>query len=279
MKRLLRVITLTVILTLGFLTSALGYAEDDVICSVDSLIRGNASQGATLGETALGDITADALLAAGCADVAIVNGGELKSNIVAGACKWSDVLSVFRENKSIAVAEITSAQLWDMLEYGVGFTTLGADEKIDTEVSAFEGFPQVAGITFEYDSSAPVGERIRYILVGDTEAVKGDSQTTFTLCATEFMLSGGYGYDAHEYVSLNMGLANALAEYLKLGEYTATITEADRIITIGNKDEPLIPRGVVLIIGLIGCIFCVLFGRAKKRVAPDRTFYSHIPER
>lgn len=276
MKSLLRIVFSVVVLTFVVMTPAMAYEDNDVVCNVNSLIKGNVSQGANTTETALGDIAADALLNAGDADVAIVNGGELKSNIFAGTCKWSDILGVFEENKNIAVAEVTSAQLWNLLEHGIGFTVLGADQKTDSEASAFAGFPQVAGIEFEYDPTAPVGERIKYILVGGTEVKKGDTETTFTLCATEFMLSGGYGYDSYEYASLNMGLADALAEYLKSETLSATTIASERITTLGSNDEPLIPRGVVFIIGLFGCMCCFLFNKAKKKVDPDRTLYSFV---
>lgn len=278
MKNFVRIIFSMAILTSIVLTPALAYEQDDVVCDIASLVKGNVSQGADVRETALGDVASDALLHASGADIAIVNGGELKSNLLAGACKWSDILSVFQENKNIAVAEVTSAQLWNLLEYGIGFTVLGADEKTDSKASAFAGFPQVAGIAFEYDTTAPVGERIKYILVGDAkvEAKKDDMETTFTLCATEFMLSGGYGYDSYEYESLDAGLADALAEYLKLETLNAATIAANRITTLGSKDQPLIPRGVVFLIGLFGCMCCFCFSKVKKKAAPDRTLFSYI---
>jgi len=242
---------------------ALAYSEDEIIGTVDTLIRGNTAPGSSISETDLGDVTADALRYVSGADVAIVNGGELQANLQAGQRKWSDISAVFDENRTLAVASVTVAQFWDILEYGVSYVTLGADEKTDTELSAFDGFPQISGFLFQYDLSSLVGKRITYIEMADGNTLtRGDGDTRITISATEYMLSGGYGYPAVAYESLNLGLTDALAEYMT--DNTITQPESSRIRTIGSYDKPLISRVSVLLVGLVACVICICVSRIRQ---------------
>jgi len=237
---------------------ALAYDGDEIIGTVDTLIRGNTEPGSCVDETDLGDVTADALRAVSGTDVAIVNGGELCANLQAGQCSWADILAVFEENKTLAVADVTPAQLWRLLEYGVSYAVLGADEKTDAENSSFEGFPQVSGLIVQYDLSAPAGERIMYVKLADGRALESaDEDTRITLCATEYMLSGGYGYENVASESLNLGLADALADYI--AGNTLGLPDSSRIRTIGSYDKPLISRVSVFLVALAICVlsFCI----------------------
>lgn len=248
------VLTISCALALADFTTAQASEASDVIGAVDTLIRYSEEPGSECIETPLGDVAADGLRYVSGADVAIVNGGELVSNLQAGACTWADVLAVFVENKQIGVASITPAQLWEMLEHGVSYLTLGEDEKTDVEVSPFKGFPQVSGINFKYDISALPGERIQYVLLNDEPVERDDNATIITVCATTFMLEGGYGYPAVEYEGLGLGLADALAQYISASETIGLPDDAsERHDSIGTYDKPLISRGVVFVIALAGC--------------------------
>lgn len=254
---------------------ALAYEGTDEIGVVDTLIRYSEEPGSEYIETPLGDVTADALRSVSGADVAIVNGGELFSNLQAGPCTWDEVNAVFRENREIGVAEITPAYLWKILEHGVSYLTLGSDEKTDLEVSAFQGFPQISGITFKYDISALPGERIQYVLVNDEPVARDDSTTKITLCATVFMLEGGYGYPTAEYESLGLGLADALAQYIReAGTLCMPDDVSQRHDTIGSYDKPLISRGTVFLIAFVGCVIAYSVSKMKSK----NTFETKLTE-
>lgn len=240
-------------------TPVLAVQNSEIVGTVDTLIRENTGYGSAIEETALGDITADALVAVSGADIAIVNGGELLRNLQAGQRTRSDIEAIFKENRTLAVADVTAVQLWSILEHGVSHAVLNEYVKIDTDKSAFQGFPQVSGLWFQYDLSAPVGERVMYVELADGRALlPDDEETHITLCATEFMLSGGYGYENVEYESLDLGLVDALAEYIG----SVTIAEPSgnkRIRTIGSHDEPLISRTTIFLVAFAACMiaFCV----------------------
>ena len=266
MKTWFRVYLMVTIICLLLEISALATPGNEIVGTVDTLIRENTGYGSAIEETALGDVTADALGFVSGADVAIVNGGELLCNLQAGQRTRSDIEAIFKENRMLAVAKVTAAQLWDILEYGVSHAVLKEDQKIDTELSAFQGFPQVSGLWFKYDLSAPVGERVIYVELADGSVLlKNDEETHITLCATEYMLSGGYGYESVEYESLGLGLVDALEEYMG----SATLTEPSgsaRIRTIGSNDEPLISRTTVFIVAFAACIIMICAHEIKDRL-------------
>lgn len=260
-------LTIPCILAIADVPTASAREAADVIGTVDSVIRYSEEPGSEYIETPLGDAAADALRYVSGADVAIVNGGELVSNLQPGICTWADVLAVFEENKQIGIANITPAQLWKILEHGVSYLVLGGDEKTSTEVSGFKGFPQISGIIFKYDISAPSGERIQYILWNDEPLEQDDDLTNITICATIQMLEGGYDYPKVEYESLDMGLADALAQYISAnGTIYVPEDVSERHSTIGTYDKPLISRAVVFIVALCGCIIAYSTSKIKKKV-------------
>ena len=94
-------------------------------------------------ETNLGDLCADAFLdQAGGADIAFINGGGFRSPIAGGDLTLNDFLRVYPFGNSITVVEATGQQVLDILEWSVHALP-----------DAFQGFEQVAGLTFEYDST------------------------------------------------------------------------------------------------------------------------------
>ena len=88
------------------------------------------------GETNLGDLAADAVRAATVADVALTNGGGIRSDIQAGDVTMKDMVTVFPFGNYVVTQKITGKALVEALEHGVRMypESLGA-------------FPQVSGMT------------------------------------------------------------------------------------------------------------------------------------
>ena len=95
-------------------------------------------------ETNLGDFCADAFLSTMDADVAIINGGGIRSSIEAGDITYRNLISVFPWNNELSVIEVTGQQLKDALELGA---------KNYPEENG--GFMQVSGIKYTIDASVP----------------------------------------------------------------------------------------------------------------------------
>ena len=147
-------------------------------------------------ETNLGDLCADAFRVQSGADIGVINGGGIRTNIREGDITRGDILSVFPYGNSICVIEVTGRQILDALEWGA--------RTIPGENGAFL---QVSGLSYEVRSdteSSCVGDdngmfvrvdgsrRVKNVLVGG-EAI--DPEKTYTLAGQDYMLlKGGDGF-------------------------------------------------------------------------------------
>lgn len=134
-----------------------------------------------IGETNLGNLAADALLAAANADFAVINGGNIRASIRRGAITKGDILTVFPFANTVVAKEVTGAQLKDILEWA--FARLPEEDG---------RFPQVAGMTLRINKSAAPGRRVA--AVADRHGHALDPNARYLLTTNDFLASGGDGY-------------------------------------------------------------------------------------
>ncbi len=154
-------------------------------------------------ETNLGDLCADAYLDQSGADIAFVNGGGIRTAINKGDITRNDILKVHPFGNNLTVIEVTGQQVLDALEWSVHALP-----------GEFGGFNQVAGLTFEYDSSIPspcvsdetnvmfdhidetIERRVRNVKVGGEDL---DPAKTYTLASVDYqLLNNGDGYTMYD---------------------------------------------------------------------------------
>ena len=154
-------------------------------------------------ETNLGDLCADAYLDQSGADIAYVNGGGIRTSINKGNITLNDILKVHPFGNNLTVIEVTGQQVLDSLEWSVHALP-----------GEFGGFNQVAGLTFEYDSSIPspcvsdetnvmfdhidetMERRVRNVKVGGEDL---DPAKTYTLASVDYqLLNNGDGYTMYD---------------------------------------------------------------------------------
>ncbi len=146
-------------------------------------------------ETNLGDLCADAYRVMGGADVAVVNGGGIRTNIAAGEITLNDILKVHPFGNALCVVECTGQQILDALEWTA--------RNVPGENG---GFLQVSGMTYEIhtyiESSATMDDKGNFTGVTGEYRVKNvmiggeplDVTKTYTLASHNYMLkSGGDG--------------------------------------------------------------------------------------
>jgi 5'-nucleotidase len=136
-------------------------------------------------ETNVGNFIADSYRSATDADVALVNGGSIRADLVynPGVLTKRDVLSILPFNNPIVKVEITGKTLADVLEHGV------ARSAEDNEPGRF---PQVSGMSFKFDTRKLPGQRVSDIRVGGQPL---DMNRTYTLATSNFLVAnGGDGY-------------------------------------------------------------------------------------
>jgi 5'-nucleotidase len=185
-------------------------------------------------ETNLGDFIADAFRQATGADVAIINGGSIRSNQMypAGELKKRDVLAILPFENPIVKITVDGQTIKDALEHGV------------SRASRPDGrFPQISGLTFVYDTTRAAGSRVSNIMIGNKPL---DLKKSYTLAGNDYITSGGDGYlmlKGHKYlikpeegISESVILLNALS---KGGIAPRTDGRITRInpLTAGESEE------------------------------------------
>ena len=93
-------------------------------------------------ETNLGDLTSDAFRYVTNADVGYLNGGGLRSDILAGDVTFNNLLNVFPFNNTVVTAEVSGQTLKDMMEMAM-LSYPGENG----------AFPHVSGMTFSVNTS------------------------------------------------------------------------------------------------------------------------------
>lgn len=161
-------------------------------------------------EAAIGNVIADAMRAATGADVAVINGGAIRTGRVYApgtAITRRDVLAELPFGNHVALLRVTGRALRAALENGLAVWPQGGGR-----------FPQVSGLTVEIDGTRPPGNRIVSIKIGDQPL---DESRTYRVATNDFLARGGDGYtpfrDAERVLPDDDGplLANEVMVYLR----------------------------------------------------------------
>ncbi|SOH92570.1 5'-nucleotidase [Monaibacterium marinum] len=153
-------------------------------------------------------------------DVAIVNGGGLRSSIDAGEVTMGEVLTVLPFQNTLATFNLTGAGILTALENGVSQVEDGGGR-----------FPQVGGMRFTWDPAAEVGARIVSVEIEgeDGSFTALDPSAIYGVASNNFMRGGGDGYAVFADEGTNTydygpGLEVVLADYLAAaGDYVPGI--------------------------------------------------------
>lgn len=132
-------------------------------------------------ESELGNLTADALRQATGADVAVVNGGNLRTSLPAGKITKGAVLDVFPFNNRVFTLAVDGKTLKSMLELSVQYLP-----------AAFGGFLDVSGMTFTVDTKAPAGQRVSEVKVQGQPLAESKN---YMVAVNDFTAFGGDGYE------------------------------------------------------------------------------------
>ncbi|WP_128425195.1 5'-nucleotidase C-terminal domain-containing protein [Gudongella oleilytica] len=156
------------------------------------------------GETNLGNLITDAMRISTGADVAFTNGGGIRASIDAGDITVNEVLTSFPFTNTLAVIDVTGAELKAAIEHGVKDFPAPAGQ-----------FPHVSGMKYTFDAGKPAGERVTEVMIGD-EAL--DPAKTYKVVTNDFMAVGGDGYTMFAnkpFVGEGGLLSDVLMEYIE----------------------------------------------------------------
>jgi 2',3'-cyclic-nucleotide 2'-phosphodiesterase (5'-nucleotidase family)/predicted AlkP superfamily phosphohydrolase/phosphomutase len=157
-------------------------------------------------ESRVGNVTTDAMRTTYGVDFAITNSGGLRADLT---CPTADNASDFCPPYTPPPFPISRGQVLTVLPFGNVVVTLqvnGVELKTMLEngisrMPAIDGrFPQVSGLCFTYDITAPAGSRVTSAVrqAADSSctgaAVDLTAGSTYTIAENDFMVAGGDGY-------------------------------------------------------------------------------------
>ncbi len=158
-------------------------------------------------ECAMGNLIADAMLDRvkdQGVEIAIQNGGGIRASIDGGEVTMGEVLTVLPFQNTLSTFQVTGETIMAALENGVSQHEDGAGR-----------FPQVAGMSYAFDVSRPVGSRVSDVLVGDAPIELGK---LYSVVSNNYVRNGGDGYkmfrSAQNAYDYGPDLADVTAEYM-----------------------------------------------------------------
>lgn len=154
------------------------------------------------GESALGDLIADAQRDFAGTDFAFMNPGGIRTEIFAGEVTYGELYAVQPFDNGLVRMDLTGQQIFDLLEQ---------QWQADGRVRIL----QVSGLNYTYNAQNPQGERITSITVNGQPI---DRAATYSVAANGYIATGGDGFTVFtqgQNVQSVGGDLEALVEYIR----------------------------------------------------------------
>lgn len=150
----------------------------------------------------VGKFTATVMRESAEADIAITNGGGLRSDLQEGEITASVLYTLIPFDNVLATYEMTGAQIREVFEHGIGNLEIGSI--------------QFDGVTAVYIPDNPFGSRIVSLTLNNGEIVEDDK--VYTVVTNDFMGAGGDGFTSFleaTLISETMPIRDVLAEAIR----------------------------------------------------------------
>lgn len=209
-------------------------------------------------ETNLGNLIADAMLSSTKSDLAFTNGGGIRASIGEGKVTVGDIITAVPFTNTMAVVEAKGSEILLALERGV-----------DSYPEQAGHFPQVAGMTYEFDPNQPVGSRIGKVTIAGADL---DKNKTYKVVTNDFIAAGGDGYTMFEgksFVEEGGLLSDVLRAYFDKVKTVEPKVDG-RIKIVEREVTPVDPKA--LKIEIDGKVMVVPEDLGKAFVENSRTF-------
>jgi 5'-nucleotidase len=157
------------------------------------------------GESALGDLVADAERAALHADFALMNPGGLRRDLDAGKVTWGELFSMQPFGNTLVGVRMTGTRLVELLNQQWG----GAQPPGGRVL-------QISGFSYAWDASVPEGG-VRVVELRDTRGRPLNPSKRYLVAMNSFLAAGGDAFPAQVPATPGAGPndLDALASYLK----------------------------------------------------------------
>ncbi len=178
------------------------------------------------GETVLGSLIADAQRAMAKTQIAFMNNGGVRQDIVAaGPLKWGTLFGVQPFANVVTKLEMTGAEIREVLEQQ--FPASGEPKIL-----------QVSGLSVHFDMTKPIGQRITKVALEDGTEL--DPAKAYSVAANSFLADGGDGFTAlkkgRKRTEVGIDL-DALVTYLAAGKPVPTAHPGRIVLDAGALPE------------------------------------------
>lgn len=203
-----------------------------------------------LSKAELGPLVADAYREHFDTQLGWQNGGGQRADMKEGTLTRRDAQSVLPFGNSPIAIQATGAEIKDALEKG-----------IESNPDGGNGFPRTAGFTFDFDASAPFGERVTAITLDDGTSM--DMNATYSLAISNYVVNGGDKVDSFVDAPVTSeGTAidvDVFSEYIKRHGELLPLKTPDKPnspANDGKREESSIgsSRGAAVAIGVIAAL-------------------------
>ncbi len=154
-----------------------------VICQSETpltILDANGRQEVRFAETNAGDIVADAYRYVTGAQIALSNGGGIRTNLPAGQLTYGDMVSLLPFDNNICVVEITGRQLTELLTRGTYDTPRENGD-----------FPQVSGIRFTVHTATHTIADLTVLDPATSQYQPVQPDQVYTLATIDYCVTGG----------------------------------------------------------------------------------------
>lgn len=167
------------------------------------------------GESALGDLVADAQRSGMETDVAFVTTGTLRADLEKGNATWGDLFSIQPFSGTIISTKLTGQQVRDALERQW-------QEPLPPHNLA------VSGLRYTYDAAKPAGSRVTDVTVGGVPLAPS---ATYTAAMADYLSIGGDGYTVLANGTL---IANGPSDVDTLASYLGSLPQPVNVSADGR---------------------------------------------
>lgn len=129
----------------------------------------------TAGESALGNLIADAQRAALGTDFGFMNPGGIRADLAAGEITWGELFTVQPFGNSLVKMDLTGQQIYDLLNQ-------------QWAGQPFARVLKTSGLTYQWDNALPVGNRVLAVY---RNGALIDRAATYSVTVNSFLADGG----------------------------------------------------------------------------------------
>ncbi|MCR5568960.1 MAG: bifunctional metallophosphatase/5'-nucleotidase [Paludibacteraceae bacterium] len=158
----------------GFTNKVIGYNETLL------LVRENDKKVIRTRETNAGDFVADAIMDFSKTDIALVNGGSIRTNLPAGEVTFGGIMDLVPYENQLTIVEVTGSKIVETLN-----ACIQALPKTDGD------FPQVSGIRFEIDGLKHSLSNVEVLNKATQQYEPIVPDKLYTIGTTDYTVTGG----------------------------------------------------------------------------------------